>query len=144
MAFFSAVDIDHVLRKEVNMDCVTPSHPSPIPFGQSLDIYSLLARDDGSLGEPERDNPPFRRLYKPRGRVLGSVRADVDFLDAQITPSEQSSSTKKRRVSGKRTTDMTITKHPLPSSTEMSIGAQARAKPKGRPKFRLSNTNKLV
>ncbi|EOD53147.1 putative dna polymerase gamma protein [Neofusicoccum parvum UCRNP2] len=30
-AFFSAVDIDHVLRKEVDMDCVTPSHPTPIP-----------------------------------------------------------------------------------------------------------------
>lgn len=141
MAFFSAVDIDHVLRKEVNMDCVTPSHPTPIPFGESLDIYSLLARDDRSLGEPERDNPPFRRLYKPRGRVLGSVRADVDFLDAQITPTEQSSLTKKRHISRKRTADMTTTKRPLPLSTEMSTGAQARAKPKGRPKPRLSTAN---
>ena len=29
-AYFSAVDIDHVLRKEVDMDCVTPSHLSLI------------------------------------------------------------------------------------------------------------------
>lgn len=27
VAFFSAVDIDHCLRKEVTMDCVTPSNP---------------------------------------------------------------------------------------------------------------------
>lgn len=31
-AFFSLVDIDHVMRKEVDMDCVTPSNPVPIPF----------------------------------------------------------------------------------------------------------------
>lgn len=28
VAFFSAVDIDQCLRKEVNMDCVTPSNPT--------------------------------------------------------------------------------------------------------------------
>lgn len=28
VAFFSAVDIDQCLRKEVNMDCVTPSNPA--------------------------------------------------------------------------------------------------------------------
>lgn len=96
VAFFSAVDIDHVLRKEVNMDCVTPSHPTAIPFGESLDIYSLLARDDGRLGKPERVDPTPRRFYKPRGRVLGTARTDIDFLDAQITPTEQRSSVKNR------------------------------------------------
>ena len=45
-AFFSAVDIDHVLRKEVNMDCVTPSHPEKIPHGESLDIQELLAKGE--------------------------------------------------------------------------------------------------
>jgi len=140
VAFFSAIDIDHVLRKEVNMDCVTPSHPTPIPFGESLDIYSLLARDDGNLGKPEPDNPSLRRLYKPRGRVFGSARTDIDFLDAQITPTEQRSSTKKQRMSRNRTSDMMAENH-LPSSTEMSMGAEARPKRKGRPKFRLSNTN---
>jgi DNA polymerase gamma 1 len=30
-AYFSAIDIDHVLRKEVDMDCITPSHKSAIP-----------------------------------------------------------------------------------------------------------------
>ena len=48
VAFFSSVDLDHVLRKEVNMDCRTPSNPHGlrkgygIPFGESLDIYKLL------------------------------------------------------------------------------------------------------
>lgn len=30
VAFFSAVDIDQCLRKEVNMDCVTPSNPTGV------------------------------------------------------------------------------------------------------------------
>lgn len=48
VAFFSSVDLDSVLRKEVNMDCKTPSNPHGlrkgygIPFGESLDIYRLL------------------------------------------------------------------------------------------------------
>jgi DNA polymerase gamma 1 len=51
VAFFSAVDIDHVLRKEVFMTCETPSHPRPIPAGESLDIEQLLAKTNGgSLG----------------------------------------------------------------------------------------------
>ncbi|KAG2731438.1 hypothetical protein G9P44_005854 [Scheffersomyces stipitis] len=41
-AFFSEVDIDHVLRKEVSMDCVTPSNPKAIPVGESLGINQLL------------------------------------------------------------------------------------------------------
>lgn len=49
-AFFSAVDIDHVLRKEVDMDCVTPSNPNPISPGKSLDILELLSKPESSLG----------------------------------------------------------------------------------------------
>jgi DNA polymerase gamma 1 len=45
-AYFSAVDIDHVLRKEVDMDCVTPSHPEKIPHGESLDIIQLHEKGD--------------------------------------------------------------------------------------------------
>lgn len=42
-AFFSAVDIDTILRKEVDMDCITPSKKTPsLPFGESLDIIQLL------------------------------------------------------------------------------------------------------
>lgn len=41
-AFFSEVDIDKVLRKEVGLDCITPSHPDAILPGESLDIKKLL------------------------------------------------------------------------------------------------------
>ncbi|KAK7031336.1 POLAc domain-containing protein [Favolaschia claudopus] len=50
VAFFSAVDVDHVLRKEVDMPCVTPSQPDPIPPGESLNIEAILQRtNNGSL-----------------------------------------------------------------------------------------------
>jgi DNA polymerase subunit gamma-1 len=48
VAFFSSIDIDSVLRKEVYIDCKTPSNPHGlkmgynIEHGQSLDIYQLL------------------------------------------------------------------------------------------------------
>lgn len=50
-AFFSEVDIDFVLRKEVGMNCITPSHPSPIGPGESYDINSLLKAVDTSILE---------------------------------------------------------------------------------------------
>ncbi|KAL0968447.1 hypothetical protein UPYG_G00266960 [Umbra pygmaea] len=55
VAFFSAVDIDRCLRKEVNMDCVTPSNPTglerrySIPQGEALDIYQIIDITKGSL-----------------------------------------------------------------------------------------------
>ncbi|XP_035410794.1 DNA polymerase subunit gamma-1 isoform X1 [Cygnus atratus] len=55
VAFFSAVDIDRCLRKEVTMNCVTPSNPTGmekkygIPEGEALDIYQLLEITKGSL-----------------------------------------------------------------------------------------------
>ena len=33
VAFFSGVDIDHVLRKETYLDCITPSNPLPAGMG---------------------------------------------------------------------------------------------------------------
>ncbi|KAM9854974.1 DNA polymerase subunit gamma-1 [Aulostomus maculatus] len=55
VAFFSAVDIDKCLRKEVDMDCVTPSNPTGVerryglPPGEALDIYQIIAITKGSL-----------------------------------------------------------------------------------------------
>ncbi|XP_069480412.1 DNA polymerase subunit gamma-1 [Ambystoma mexicanum] len=55
VAFFSAVDIDQCLRKEVNMDCTTPSNPTGmerrfgIPQGEALDIYQIIELTSGSL-----------------------------------------------------------------------------------------------
>lgn len=54
VAFFSAVDIDHVLRKEVDDPCVTITHPEPIPSGESLNIHQILAKCS-SLGAPIKE-----------------------------------------------------------------------------------------
>lgn len=43
-AFFSAVDIDHCLRKEVTMDCKTPTNSIAEEPGESLDIYQLIEK----------------------------------------------------------------------------------------------------
>lgn len=53
VAFFSSVEVDTVLRKEVDMDCVTPSNPQGlrkgygIAPGEALDIYTVLERTGG-------------------------------------------------------------------------------------------------
>ncbi|KAI0078596.1 gamma DNA-directed DNA polymerase [Panus rudis PR-1116 ss-1] len=58
VAFFSAVDVDHVLRKEVDMPCVTPSQPIPIPPGESLNIEKVLEKTNGGSLWP--DGSPMR------------------------------------------------------------------------------------
>ncbi|KAI5964481.1 MIP1 [Candida theae] len=76
-AFFSEVDIDHVLRKEVGMDCVTPSHPDPIPHGESLNINQLLEKTGN--GEILNCNPKLMTLrtrkYEPRVPVIQTLRS---------------------------------------------------------------------
>ncbi len=50
IAYFSSVDVDTVLRKEPNSDCVTPSNPlglekgQGVPPGEGLDIFQTLDR----------------------------------------------------------------------------------------------------
>ncbi|XP_017555602.1 DNA polymerase subunit gamma-1 isoform X1 [Pygocentrus nattereri] len=57
VAFFSAVDIDKCLRKEVTLDCVTPSNPTGLerhyglPQGEALDIYQLIEITKGCLAK---------------------------------------------------------------------------------------------
>ncbi|XP_075996851.1 DNA polymerase subunit gamma-1 [Genypterus blacodes] len=57
VAFFSAVDIDQCLRKEVTMDCATPSNPTGLkqryglPQGEALDVYQIIELTKGSLGK---------------------------------------------------------------------------------------------
>ncbi|KAG2471094.1 DPOG1 polymerase, partial [Polypterus senegalus] len=57
VAFFSTVDIDKCLRKEVTMDCATPSNPTGIEKrfgiaqGEALDIYQTIKITKGSLNK---------------------------------------------------------------------------------------------
>jgi hypothetical protein len=52
VAFFSCVDIDHILRKEVDMPCVTPSNPRPVPPGEKVTIEDLLRKPNALLERP--------------------------------------------------------------------------------------------
>ncbi|KAI9695834.1 MAG: DNA-directed DNA polymerase gamma mip1 [Bogoriella megaspora] len=94
-AYFSAVDIDHVLRKEVDMDCVTPSQPTPIPSGESIDIEQLLAKGKEAELDPKVDplDPPQVQnySYKPRVPVMAELehRSNIAYLKAQITDDDK-------------------------------------------------------
>lgn len=95
-AYFSAVDIDHVLRKEVNMDCVTPSHPEKIPHGESLDIQQLLARGADAYLDPTivpTTAPQVDQYaYTTRRSVMSSLHvptADSTYLRAQIAADDK-------------------------------------------------------
>jgi len=94
-AYFSAVDIDHVLRKEVDMDCITPSHPTAIPPGESIDIVQLLEKGASARLDPEtvpHSAPrPQDYAYTPREPVMAALRCltDVNYIRAQISSSEE-------------------------------------------------------
>lgn len=78
-AFFSEVDIDHVLRKEVSLDCVTPSHPTAIPPGESYDMISLLrAINSGEVLKAKATPLKSARdlQYSNREPVINSLQGD--------------------------------------------------------------------
>lgn len=97
-AYFSAVDIDHVLRKEVDMDCITPSHAEKIPHGESLDIVALLEKGDAAKLDPNIVplEPPqveqYADAYTPRIPVMSTLDGNTTnspktlaYLKAQIS-----------------------------------------------------------
>lgn len=70
VAFFSAVDIDTVLRKEVSLDCKTPSNPlglhrgQGIPPGEALDIYDILKLTDNGILEENTETKKGKNPQK--------------------------------------------------------------------------------
>ncbi|KAL3451839.1 DNA polymerase family A-domain-containing protein [Aspergillus insuetus] len=94
-AYFSQVDIDHVLRKEVDMDCVTPSHPQKIPHGESLDIVQLLNKGDEARLDPSiiPTSPPSpeKHIYIPRATVMSALETSSNpaLVKAQITKDDK-------------------------------------------------------
>ena len=149
-AYFSAVDIDHVLRKEVDIDCVTPSHPNKIPHGESLDITQLLEKGSAAFLDPKivPANPPQVELYPyaPRTPVMADLQTSVDmtFLRAQISSNEKElrdlikevtstsstlASTTNAKSSSSQSTPATTTflKRPLKSKIPIPPHAQPQA-----------------
>ncbi|KAK0123631.1 DNA-directed DNA polymerase gamma mip1 [Cadophora gregata] len=93
-AYFSAVDIDHVLRKEVDMDCITPSNHEKIPHGESIDITTLLTKPSSFLDPAiiPIDPPNVASIpYTPRIPVMETLSSntDINFLKAQITADDK-------------------------------------------------------
>ncbi|ORE01434.1 hypothetical protein BCV72DRAFT_321493 [Rhizopus microsporus var. microsporus] len=98
VAFFSAVDIDHVLRKEPNMPCLTPSNEEKISEGVScslLDTIRELEADMGpannlecllgnseSLEQMKIDEKTIKSLMdKTKKR---KTKVDLNFIKAQM------------------------------------------------------------
>lgn len=69
-AFFSAIDFDKVLRKEVDMDCITPSNPHAIPPGETLDIIELLKKPEAKLIDENGELDVSHFKYTPREPVF--------------------------------------------------------------------------
>ncbi|KAG6898245.1 hypothetical protein C0992_002259 [Termitomyces sp. T32_za158] len=110
VAFFSAVDVDHVLRKEVDMPCVTPSQPIPIARGESLDITGVLDHTNG--GSLWKDGHPMSTDnheeyvgnldgYTPPD-CLAHRSASAAFLRAQATSDFGEVKGLAQKVSGKK------------------------------------------
>ncbi|KAG6004522.1 DNA-directed DNA polymerase gamma mip1 [Claviceps maximensis] len=142
-AYFSAIDVDHILRKEVDMDCITPSHPTPIPPGESLDIHALLEKGQDAYLDPkivpeEQFSPRLEDIpYSPRIPVMKSMQdTNSDhpyFIKAQIVNKDEELSDilkdiRKKQVSNTTKKTPIIKKsqqnvlpyqaHPVPGSME--------------------------
>ncbi|KAJ3115781.1 DNA-directed DNA polymerase gamma mip1 [Physocladia obscura] len=74
IAFFSAVDIDHCLRKEVYQSCVTPSNTTPIEKGRNASIYDTIVSLENVTGGK------IEMLY---GKELESVKVAAARVFAQ-------------------------------------------------------------
>ncbi|KAJ5629736.1 hypothetical protein N7528_003393 [Penicillium herquei] len=133
-AYFSAVDVDHVLRKEVDMDCITPSHPHKIPHGETLDIAQLLEKDEQAFLDPSitPTSPPRPEnyAYEPRESVMSALQAsnDVAFIKAQITKDD-----KELREIIKEKTRVTTTAKPAASRSPAKTRGKTNSWPSAEP-----------
>ncbi|KAI8342259.1 DNA polymerase family A-domain-containing protein [Chlamydoabsidia padenii] len=106
IAFFSAVDLDHVLRKEPTMTCTTPSHEEEIAVGDTYEILDtiktleqqtkhdddddddkmdcLLGKGNTTLGKTLASSTVQEALAHMQ-HIQGTRRTcDIDFLKAQM------------------------------------------------------------
>ncbi len=148
-AFFSAVDIDRVLRKEVDMDCITPSNPTPIPPGETVDISALLemgnlAKLDESIVPEPTYAPKLSDIpYTPRTPIMQELRAaesgsdpaaETLFIRAQICNDEKEFRELLKEVRKPFPTPTTSTASTMPkparaTTTTTTAAAPGTAKP---------------
>ncbi|KAK9728460.1 DNA-directed DNA polymerase gamma mip1 [Basidiobolus ranarum] len=86
VAFFSCVDIDRVLRKEPNMDCVTPSNPEPVSHGRQYTIEDILkVTNHGQLSKTNQEVVEKNRSDIPsRINLQFEEYFDEKYLEAQM------------------------------------------------------------
>ncbi|KAG2204413.1 hypothetical protein INT47_005204, partial [Mucor saturninus] len=96
VAFFSAVDIDHVLRKEPNMTCLTPSHEEKISEGSSctlldtVDALNIETNSEGCLLGESKETDAAHIQPEAVNEVLEKVKmklfeeTNLPFLKAQM------------------------------------------------------------
>ncbi|KAF4510303.1 hypothetical protein G6O67_002201 [Ophiocordyceps sinensis] len=142
-AYFSAVDIDHVLRKEVDMECVTPSHTTPIAPGESLGIQALLDKGSEAMLDPavvpdakrapRLDGieyipriPVMQAMQEASGDSLAYIKAQVandDELRDIIKGHKRVEATPKDKRMSKRTLKNVLPYHghPMPMEEPMSV-----------------------
>jgi hypothetical protein len=92
------------------MDCITPSHETAIPHGESLDIYQLLAHPRSQLGLPVADVPSgkLNGPYLPRKHVLDVPEQNLDYLELQVTRAEKRPSLKRGRLVTNKAVDLDV------------------------------------
>jgi len=100
VGFFSAVDIDHVLRKEPNMHCLTPSNQTKIEEGTSCSIYDtvahlkneaeingyeqLLGQEIPTLATQLPEEAISKQLSELQQLLPNSRVCDLEYLHAQM------------------------------------------------------------
>ncbi|KAI3645400.1 hypothetical protein MP228_008328 [Amoeboaphelidium protococcarum] len=85
VAFFSGVDIDHVLRKETSDPCITPSSPDGQPvFGETLDIYQLIDKGFSSLDSSENQQLSAQQSSEQLQQVADDL-SQLDNISMQST-----------------------------------------------------------
>jgi DNA polymerase gamma 1 len=95
-AFFSEVDIDRYLRKDVNADCITPSNVVALPPGESLDIKQLLMKTENGKILPvkkKKINKLFK--YNPRTPVISTLENETD-INLKVAKLQAQNSTSKK------------------------------------------------
>lgn len=133
VAFFSSVDFDHVLRKEVNDPCVTPTQPEAIESGESLSMAEL-AQKCHTLGaiDLERRAKFDAQAFKFREPVIKATNQSpllLDFVQAQLGSAENAKQIECRLDNSSRGKKITnnISK-PKFAEADTRMGARAQSR----------------
>ncbi|KAG8977091.1 hypothetical protein FRB90_008939 [Tulasnella sp. 427] len=94
VAFFWAVDVDRVLRKEVDLPCITPSQPTPIPPGEAPDTGQILERTEGGSLGPVKNSPHPPRQREAKSHAYLKVQATTELGETKFLSKTSSSGEK--------------------------------------------------